>query len=197
MFGLLARDRLRKDLRHVCAEASGAHEENYRRAERRSEQLYGAGGEPVGDENDSGVHRSGEEGREAAHWREARGGRRVFYRADDYCGCGSQGAAGAGGSVWAGAGGDQSKKLRPGAVIANNTEFGLTGAVYSKNPEKIKKAEEAFHVGNLYLNRKCTGAMVGAHPFGGFNMSGTDSKAGGKDYLLLFMQGKSIAEKVS
>ena len=80
--------------------------------------------------------------------------------------------------------------------IANNTEFGLTGAVYSKNPEKIKKAEEAFHVGNLYLNRKCTGAMVGAHPFGGFNMSGTDSKAGGKDYLLLFMQGKSIAEKV-
>ncbi len=81
--------------------------------------------------------------------------------------------------------------------IANNTEFGLTGAVYSKNPEKIKKAEEAFYVGNLYLNRKCTGAMVGAHPFGGFNMSGTDSKAGGKDYLLLFMQGKSIAEKVS
>ncbi len=81
--------------------------------------------------------------------------------------------------------------------IANNTEFGLTGAVYSKNPEKIKKAEEAFHVGNLYLNRKCTGAMVGAHPFGGFNMSGTDSKTGGKDYLLLFMQGKSIAEKVN
>jgi 1-pyrroline-5-carboxylate dehydrogenase len=81
--------------------------------------------------------------------------------------------------------------------IANNTEFGLTGAVYSKNPEKIKKAEETFHVGNLYLNRKCTGAMVGAHPFGGFNMSGTDSKTGGRDYLLLFMQAKSIAEKVN
>jgi 1-pyrroline-5-carboxylate dehydrogenase len=81
--------------------------------------------------------------------------------------------------------------------IANNTEFGLTGAVYSKNSEKIKKAEESFHVGNLYLNRKCTGAMVGAHPFGGFNMSGTDSKTGGKDYLLLFLQGKSVAEKVS
>lgn len=81
--------------------------------------------------------------------------------------------------------------------IANNTEFGLTGAVYSNNPEKLKQAEETFHVGNLYLNRKCTGAMVGAHPFGGFNMSGTDSKAGGKDYLLLFMQGKSVAEKVS
>jgi len=81
--------------------------------------------------------------------------------------------------------------------IANNTDFGLTGAVYSKNPEKIRRAEEDFHVGNLYLNRKCTGAMVGAHPFGGFNMSGTDSKTGGKDYLLLFLQAKAVAEKVS
>ena len=81
--------------------------------------------------------------------------------------------------------------------IANNTEFGLTGALYSKNPEKIRRAEEEFHVGNLYLNRKCTGAMVGAHPFGGFNMSGTDSKTGGKDYLLLFLQAKAVAEKVS
>jgi 1-pyrroline-5-carboxylate dehydrogenase len=80
--------------------------------------------------------------------------------------------------------------------IANDTEFGLTGGVYSKNPAKLEKAQEAFHVGNLYLNRKCTGAMVGAHPFGGFNMSGTDSKTGGKDYLLLFLQGKSIAEKI-
>jgi len=80
--------------------------------------------------------------------------------------------------------------------IANDTEFGLTGAVYSKNKAKLEKAEEAFHVGNLYLNRKCTGAMVGAHPFGGFNMSGTDSKTGGKDYLLHFLQAKSIAEKV-
>jgi 1-pyrroline-5-carboxylate dehydrogenase len=80
--------------------------------------------------------------------------------------------------------------------IANDTEFGLTGGVYSKNPANLEKAREVFHVGNLYLNRKCTGAMVGAHPFGGFNMSGTDSKTGGKDYLLLFMQGKSIAEKI-
>jgi 1-pyrroline-5-carboxylate dehydrogenase len=80
--------------------------------------------------------------------------------------------------------------------IANDSEFGLTGAVYSKNPKKIEKASEQFHVGNLYLNRKCTGAMVGAHPFGGFNMSGTDSKTGGKDYLLLFLQAKTIAEKV-
>ncbi|HKT46101.1 MAG TPA: L-glutamate gamma-semialdehyde dehydrogenase [Candidatus Acidoferrales bacterium] len=82
-------------------------------------------------------------------------------------------------------------------AIANNTEFGLTGAVYSKNKEKLQKAQDSFHVGNLYLNRKCTGAMVGAHPFGGFNMSGTDSKAGGPDYLLHFLQGKSIAEKLS
>ena len=81
--------------------------------------------------------------------------------------------------------------------VANNTEFGLTGGVYTKNAAKIEKATEAFHVGNLYFNRKCTGAMVGAHPFGGFNMSGTDSKAGGPDYLLLFLQAKSVAEKVA
>jgi 1-pyrroline-5-carboxylate dehydrogenase len=79
--------------------------------------------------------------------------------------------------------------------VANGTEFGLTGAVYSKNPKKIQRAAEEFHVGNLYLNRKCTGALVGGHPFGGFNMSGTDSKAGGRDYLLLFLQGKAVSEK--
>lgn len=81
--------------------------------------------------------------------------------------------------------------------LANDTEYGLTGAVFSKNPQKIEKAKRRFFVGNLYINRKCTGAMVGAHPFGGFNMSGTDSKAGGPDYLLQFVQGKSIAEKVN
>jgi 1-pyrroline-5-carboxylate dehydrogenase len=80
--------------------------------------------------------------------------------------------------------------------IANNTEYGLTGALYSNSREKLDRAAREFHVGNLYFNRKCTGAMVGAHPFGGFNMSGTDSKAGGADYLLLFTQAKSIAEKV-
>jgi len=90
----------------------------------------------------------------------------------------------------------KSRSFENALEIANDTEFGLTGAVYSKNREKIEKAEEAFHVGNLYLNRKCTGAMVGAHPFGGFNMSGTDSKTGGKDYLLHFLQAKSIAQKV-
>ena len=80
--------------------------------------------------------------------------------------------------------------------IANNTEFGLTGAVYSTSRDKLERARDEFHVGNLYFNRKCTGAMVGAHPFGGFNMSGTDSKAGGPDYLLLFTQAKSVAEKI-
>jgi len=80
--------------------------------------------------------------------------------------------------------------------IANDTEFGLTGAVYSSSREKLDRAVREFHVGNLYLNRKCTGAMVGAHPFGGFNMSGTDSKSGGPDYLYLFTQAKSVGEKV-
>ncbi len=79
--------------------------------------------------------------------------------------------------------------------IANNTEYGLTGALYSGSQRNLDHARAEFHVGNLYLNRKCTGAMVGAHPFGGFNMSGTDSKAGGPNYLLLFTQAKSIAEK--
>ncbi|MGA8437085.1 MAG: L-glutamate gamma-semialdehyde dehydrogenase [Candidatus Sulfotelmatobacter sp.] len=80
--------------------------------------------------------------------------------------------------------------------IANDTEFGLTGAIYTKSRDKIDRATRDFHVGNLYINRKCTGAMVGAHPFGGFNMSGTDSKSGGPDYLYLFTQAKSVAEKI-
>jgi 1-pyrroline-5-carboxylate dehydrogenase len=80
--------------------------------------------------------------------------------------------------------------------MAYDTEFGLTGAVYSENPEKLEKARQDFHVGNLYLNRKCTGAVCGVHPFGGFNMSGTDSKSGGPDYLLLFLQAKTISEKI-
>jgi 1-pyrroline-5-carboxylate dehydrogenase len=81
-------------------------------------------------------------------------------------------------------------------AIANDTEYGLTGAVYSKNRAKLEKARREFHVGNLYFNRKCTGALVGVHPFGGFNMSGTDSKAGGADYLLLFLQARSVSEKL-
>jgi 1-pyrroline-5-carboxylate dehydrogenase len=81
-------------------------------------------------------------------------------------------------------------------VIANNTQYGLTGAVYTRDRRKMDKATEEFFVGNLYFNRKCTGAQVGAHPFGGFNMSGTDSKAGGNDYLMLFTQAKVISEQM-
>jgi len=88
------------------------------------------------------------------------------------------------------------KDFEEGLRVANNTEYGLTGAVYSASRENLDRARQEFHVGNLYFNRKCTGAMVGAHPFGGFNMSGTDSKAGGPDYLYLFTQAKSVAEKL-
>jgi 1-pyrroline-5-carboxylate dehydrogenase len=81
-------------------------------------------------------------------------------------------------------------------ALANESDYGLTGAVYSYVPAHLDEARRDFHVGNLYLNRKCTGAMVGAHPFGGFNLSGTDSKAGGPDYLLQFLQAKSIATRL-
>jgi 1-pyrroline-5-carboxylate dehydrogenase len=80
-------------------------------------------------------------------------------------------------------------------AIANGTEYGLTGAVFSRNREKIYRAKREFMVGNMYINRKCTGALVDVQPFGGFNMSGTDSKAGGRDYLLLFLQAKSMTER--
>jgi len=88
------------------------------------------------------------------------------------------------------------ESFEEGLQVANNTEYGLTGSLYTSDREKMDRARRDFHVGNLYFNRKCTGAMVGAHPFGGFNMSGTDSKAGGADYLLLFTQAKSVAEKL-
>ncbi|HEX6987873.1 MAG TPA: L-glutamate gamma-semialdehyde dehydrogenase [Bacillota bacterium] len=80
--------------------------------------------------------------------------------------------------------------------IANDTVYGLTGSVYSRSRERLERARREFHVGNLYLNRKCTGALVGVEPFGGFNMSGTNAKAGGSDYLQLFMLAKSVSEKL-
>lgn len=82
-------------------------------------------------------------------------------------------------------------------TIANDTKYGLTGAVFTRNRAKLERARREFHVGNLYFNRKSTGALMGVHPFGGFNMSGTDSKAGGPDYLLLFLQGKSVGDCLS
>jgi 1-pyrroline-5-carboxylate dehydrogenase len=90
----------------------------------------------------------------------------------------------------------RAKDFDDALLIANSTEFGLTGSLYSKDEQRLERAGEDFHVGNLYFNRKSTGAMVGVHPFGGFNMSGTDSKAGGPDYLLLFTQAKTISRKV-
>jgi 1-pyrroline-5-carboxylate dehydrogenase len=90
----------------------------------------------------------------------------------------------------------KAKNLDEAIAIANDSEYGLTGSVYCSDEARIRQAKEECHVGNLYINRKCTGALVGVHPFGGFNMSGTDSKAGGRDYLMLFTQAKVIAEKI-
>ncbi|MFO7173278.1 MAG: L-glutamate gamma-semialdehyde dehydrogenase [Bacillota bacterium] len=90
----------------------------------------------------------------------------------------------------------KAKDFRQAIEFANSTQYGLTGGVYSRSRENLEYARREFHVGNLYFNRKITGALVGVQPFGGFNMSGTDSKAGGPDYLLLFMQGKSVAERL-
>ncbi len=89
----------------------------------------------------------------------------------------------------------KAKDFNDALHIANDTEYGLTGSLYSKDEKRIERAKEEYHVGNLYFNRKSTGALVGVHPFGGFNMSGTDSKAGGRDYLLLFTQAKAISAK--
>ena len=88
----------------------------------------------------------------------------------------------------------KAKSFTEAIEFANNTEYGLTGAVISNNREHIEQAREDFHVGNLYFNRGCTAAIVGYHPFGGFNMSGTDSKAGGPDYLAHLMQPKTSSE---
>ncbi len=88
------------------------------------------------------------------------------------------------------------RDFEDGIRIANSTEYGLTGSYFSRDPQRIAVAKERIHVGNLYINRRSTGALMGVHPFGGFNMSGTDTKAGGPDYLLFFMQGQSIAERL-
>jgi len=90
----------------------------------------------------------------------------------------------------------KAKDFKDAIRIANDTEFGLTGSVYSRNRANLEYARHHFHVGNLYFNRKSTGALVGVHPFGGFNMSGTDSKTGGHDYLLLLTQAKAVSEKL-
>jgi 1-pyrroline-5-carboxylate dehydrogenase len=78
--------------------------------------------------------------------------------------------------------------------LANDSEYGLTGAFYGR--ARIDQAKREFYAGNLYINRKCTGALVGGHPFGGFDMSGTNAKAGGRDYLRLFLEAKVVSEKI-
>lgn len=88
------------------------------------------------------------------------------------------------------------KSFEEGLEVANGTEYGLTGGFYSNDRSRLERARHEFHVGNLYLNRKCTGALVDVQPFGGFNMSGTDAKAGGRDYLQLFLQAKSVTERL-
>lgn len=89
----------------------------------------------------------------------------------------------------------KAKDWKEAIAIYNDTEFGLTGSFFSSDEDRIAYALNEMHCGNLYINRKCTGALVGVHPFGGFNMSGTDSKAGGHDYLLLFTQAKLTSRK--
>lgn len=89
----------------------------------------------------------------------------------------------------------RAKDYKEAIDIYNNTEYGLTGAFFSQDDDRIDYATREMHCGNLYVNRNCTGALVGVHPFGGFNMSGTDSKAGGYDYLKIFSQAKLYTVK--
>ncbi|HSB63120.1 MAG TPA: L-glutamate gamma-semialdehyde dehydrogenase [Thermoanaerobaculia bacterium] len=90
----------------------------------------------------------------------------------------------------------EAKDFDTALALANASEYGLTGSYFGRDRFRIAEAKKRLHCGNLYINRKCTGALVGVHPFGGFDMSGTDSKAGGRDYLGLFLQAKSISEKL-
>ena len=78
--------------------------------------------------------------------------------------------------------------------VANAAEYKLTGGVFSRKPSHLERARREFRVGNVYLNRGITGALVGRQPFGGFGMSGVGSKAGGKDYLLQFVEPRSVCE---
>jgi RHH-type transcriptional regulator, proline utilization regulon repressor / proline dehydrogenase / delta 1-pyrroline-5-carboxylate dehydrogenase len=83
-----------------------------------------------------------------------------------------------------------------GLAIANNTPFALTGGLYSRTPSHIQQAQSDFEVGNLYINRTITGAIVARQPFGGFKLSGVGSKAGGPDYLLQFLDPRTVTENV-
>ena len=128
--------------------------------------------------------------------RRAESGRRLFPAPDDHRGCRAPNARIAQEEIF----GPVLAVLRAddfehALEIANGTAYGLTGALYSNSRDHLERARHEFHVGNLYLNRKCTGALVDVQPFGGFNLSGTNSKAGGRDYLGLFLQAKSVCER--
>ena len=170
----------------------------WRQADRRSGELHGPGDQRERAADNSGIYRDRQERRPAAGGRRRRSGRRIFRCADDHCGRGCEGADFPGRDFRPGAGGDQGRQFRarPGAGQRLAIWPDGRGLLERSGALRATPASSSF-VGNLYLNRKCTGAMVGAHPFGGFNMSGTDSKAGGPDYLLLFLQAKSIAERVA
>jgi RHH-type proline utilization regulon transcriptional repressor/proline dehydrogenase/delta 1-pyrroline-5-carboxylate dehydrogenase len=88
----------------------------------------------------------------------------------------------------------KAKSFTEALQIANGTAFALTGGLFSRSPANLERAKREFEVGNLYINRGITGAMVGRHPFGGYKMSGVGSKAGGPDYLLQFMEPRTITE---
>ena len=86
------------------------------------------------------------------------------------------------------------KNLGEALKIANDSKYALTGGIFSRSPENINKVVKDFRVGNLYINRSCTGAVVGRQPFGGFNLSGIGSKAGGVDYLKQFVVPRTVSE---
>ena len=88
----------------------------------------------------------------------------------------------------------KAKNIDDAIEIANGTEYALTGGLFSRSPANIEKIKAQFDVGNLYVNRGITGAMVERHPFGGFKMSGLGSKTGGPDYLIQFMDPKVVTE---
>ncbi|MEM7553763.1 MAG: L-glutamate gamma-semialdehyde dehydrogenase [Cyanobacteria bacterium P01_A01_bin.84] len=88
------------------------------------------------------------------------------------------------------------KNFQEALKIANNTNYALTGGLYSRTPSHIQQAQEDFEVGNLYINRNITGAIVARQPFGGFKLSGVGSKAGGPDYLLQFLEPRTITENI-
>ncbi|AFY99195.1 L-glutamate gamma-semialdehyde dehydrogenase [Calothrix sp. PCC 6303] len=90
----------------------------------------------------------------------------------------------------------KAKNFQEALEIANSTNYALTGGLYSRTPSHIQQAQAEFEVGNLYINRTITGAIVSRQPFGGFKLSGVGSKAGGPDYLLQFLEPKTITENI-